>query len=55
MAKQKHQKLKSTKIPIKKRTHKNAEVIKPFIEQILEKHRNRKDPRESKEGGKSNK
>ncbi|WP_306534112.1 N-acetyl sugar amidotransferase [Geobacter sp.] len=46
MNSQKHQKLKTTDIPIKKKCHKNAEVIVPFIEQFLAKHRSRKDPRE---------
>lgn len=41
--------LKNMEIPVVPKTHKNREVIKPFVEQLLEKHSNRRDPREIKE------
>jgi N-acetyl sugar amidotransferase len=46
MKKKRLKSIENEELHIKKKTHKNAEVIKPFVEQILEKHRNRKDPRE---------
>ncbi|MDD5571861.1 MAG: N-acetyl sugar amidotransferase [Bacteroidales bacterium] len=46
MKKKRMDKIKNEDLKIKNKTHKNAEVIKPYVEQLLEKHRNRKDPRE---------
>jgi len=48
MKQKRFQQLKNEDLKIKEKDHKNAETCKPFFEQILEKHRNRKDPREHK-------
>lgn len=42
------QQIKNIKIPIRQKKHKNAEIIKPFVDQIIEKHLNEPDPREKK-------
>jgi|SaaInlStandDraft_3_1057020.scaffolds.fasta_scaffold04677_4 N-acetyl sugar amidotransferase len=42
----KHQKLLDVEIPVTPRAHPNREKTVPFFEQLIEKHRNRKDPRE---------
>jgi N-acetyl sugar amidotransferase len=39
-------KIKNTKLPITKKTRKNRELIKPFVSQIIDKIKDRKDPRE---------
>ncbi len=46
MKKHQVEKLKGCEMPVKQRQTKNKEVIMPFYEQVLEKHRNRRDPRE---------
>jgi N-acetyl sugar amidotransferase len=40
-------KMKDTELPVRPRQRPNREVTRPFVEQLLEKHRGRKDPRES--------
>ncbi len=47
MKEKKVDKIKNMNLPITIKTHKNKELIKPFVEQIIEKIQNRKDPRES--------
>ena len=42
----KHLKLIDADIPVTSRSHPNREKTIPFFEQLIEKHRNRKDPRE---------
>lgn len=41
-----HAKLKGVKVPIKKKARPNREIVRPFVDQLIAKHRNRKDPRE---------
>ena len=43
---QKVEKLKDYKLPIKTKNSKNKERIYPFVEQIIDKFLNKKDPRE---------
>ena len=45
MSKQKLNKIQNTTLKVKPKKHKNKEVIYPFVEQIIDKHLNRKDPR----------
>ena len=42
----KHKKLLDIEIPVTLRERPNREITVPFFEQLIEKHRNRKDPRE---------
>ncbi len=42
----KHLKLIDTEVPVIDRTRPNKEITVPFFEQLIAKHRNRKDPRE---------
>lgn len=49
MEKIQSEKLKDVTISIKQKDRKNKEVLIPFAQQLIEKHRNRKDPRESEE------
>ncbi len=46
MAQLKHAKLIDSEIPVKPRSRPNREKTVPFFEQLIEKHRHRKDPRE---------
>ena len=45
MAEKKLDKLEDVDIPVKAKTKKNKEAIYPFVEQIIDKYLNKKDPR----------
>lgn len=51
MKNRRKEQLKEAEIPVIPRKAPNRETIKPFAEQILEKHRNRRDPRDDNLGG----
>ena len=55
MKKKKQENLLNTDIPIKKKNHINKEITKPFVQQLIDKHRNRIDPRENNGGNENEK